>query len=168
MVGSIALSPPCRGECIAAPQLAARRPEVVNLPMATRSEDTVAGAASGNSSQDISNKEKALYWEGCLEEYIEKKHSKPIWNVRYMFLSVYRRLFSITLAANMSVLIGLAATHQANTGKIAYVVISNPFVSILMHQECHQHPFQYLRGLASIHPFHHQEDLHSYLPHWWT
>jgi len=52
-----------------------------------------------------------------------------------MFFSAYRRLFSITFAANMSVFIGLTATHQANTGKIAYAVISNILVSILMRQE---------------------------------
>jgi hypothetical protein len=52
-----------------------------------------------------------------------------------MFFSVYRRLFGITFAANMSVFIGLTATHQANTGKIAFAVISNLFVSVLMRQE---------------------------------
>ena len=86
-------------------------------------------------SSDIA-KENGLYWEGYLdEEYVEKKHSKPIRNLRYMFFSVYRRLFGITFAANMSVFIGLTATHQANTGKIAYAVIVNLFVSILMRQE---------------------------------
>jgi hypothetical protein len=81
-------------------------------------------------------KESGLYWEGYLdEEYIEKRHSKPIRNLRYMFFSAYRRLFGITFAANMSVFIGLTATHQANTGKIAYAVMSNLFVSILMRQE---------------------------------
>lgn len=52
-----------------------------------------------------------------------------------MFFSVYRRLFGITFTANVSVLIGLAATHQANTGRIAYAVISNLFVAILIRQE---------------------------------
>lgn len=53
----------------------------------------------------------------------------------YMFFSIYRRLFGITFAVNMSVFIGLTATHQANTRNIAYAVISNLFVSILMRQE---------------------------------
>ena len=66
---------------------------------------------------------------------MEKRHPKPIRNLRYLFFSVYRRLFSITFAANMSVFIGLTATHQADTGKISYAVISNIFVSILMRQE---------------------------------
>ena len=124
------------GETVTAPQPAAQKPEVVNLPTATKSEDTVARPASASSSQDISNKEKALFWEGYLDdEYVEKKHSRPIRNLRYLFFSVYRRLFGITFAANMSVFIGLTATHQANTGKIAYAVISNLFVSILMRQE---------------------------------
>jgi hypothetical protein len=124
------------GETVTAPEPAVQKSEVVNLPTATKSEDTVAVPSPGNPSQDISNKEKALFWEGYLdEEYIEKKHPKPIRNLRYMFFSVYRRLFSITFAANVSVLIGLAATHQANTGKVAYAVISNLFVGILMRQE---------------------------------
>jgi hypothetical protein len=93
-------------------------------------------AAAGGSSDDIGAKENGLYWEGYLEEeYIEKKNSKPIRNLRYLFFSVYRRLFGITFAANMSVFIALTATHQANTGKIAYAVISNIFVGILMRQE---------------------------------
>ena len=133
----IDLSFPCRGEAIAAPEPAIQRPQVINLPAATRSEETVAGpSSSGNSVQDISNKEKALWWAGYQDEqYIEKRHSKPVRNARYLFFSVYRRLFSITFAANMSVFIGLTATHQANTGKISYAVISNIFVSILMRQE---------------------------------
>lgn len=91
---------------------------------------------SSNSSDIAGAKENGLYWEGYLDdEYLEKKHSKPIRNLRYMFFSVYRRLFGITFAANMSVFIGLTATHQANTGKIAYAVVSNLFVSILMRQE---------------------------------
>jgi len=60
---------------------------------------------------------------------------KPIRNLRYLFFSVYRRLFGITFVANMSVFIGLVATHQANTGKIAYAIVSNFLVSILMRQE---------------------------------
>jgi hypothetical protein len=124
------------GEIVTIPQPAVHKPELVNLPSATKSEDTIAGFTPGSSSQDLSDKEKALYWEGYLnDEYIEKKHPKPIRNLRYMFFSVYRRLFGITFAANMSVFIGLTATHQANTGKIAYAVISNLFVGILMRQE---------------------------------
>lgn len=97
---------------------------------------SLPSAASGGSSDSVGARENGLYWEGYLEEeYIEKRHPKPIRNLRYMFFSVYRRLFSITFAANMSVFIGLTATHQANTGKIAYTVISNLFVSILMRQE---------------------------------
>jgi hypothetical protein len=69
------------------------------------------------------------------EEHTEKDDSKPICNLRRLFFSVCRRLFGITFAANMSVFIGLTATHQTNTGKIAYAVISNIFVSILMGQE---------------------------------
>ena len=123
-------------ETVTAPEPAAHKFEVTNLPTATKSEDTVAGSALSSSSQDVSDKEKALYWEGYLDdEYIEKKHPKPIRNLRYMFFSVYRRLFSITFSANVAVLIGLAATHQANTGKIAYAVISNLLVGILMRQE---------------------------------
>jgi len=88
------------------------------------------------SSDDLGAEENGLYWEGYLEEeYIDKVHAKPIRNLRYMFFSIYRRLFGITFAANMSVFIALTATHQANTGKIAYAVISNIFVSILMRQE---------------------------------
>ncbi|KAF9783544.1 hypothetical protein BJ322DRAFT_1219846 [Thelephora terrestris] len=90
----------------------------------------------GDSSDIVETKEQGFRWEGYLdEEYTEKRHSKPIRNLRYMFFSVYRRLFGITFAANMSVFVGLTATHQANTGKIAYAVISNLFVSILMRQE---------------------------------
>jgi hypothetical protein len=134
---NVDLSHPYSGEIITIPQSAAHRPEVVNLHFAMKSEETVAGPASfGDSTQDVSTKEKSVYWEGYLdEEYIKKKHSKPIRNTRYLFFSIYRRLFSITFAANMSVFIGLTATHQANTGKIAYAVISNLFVSILMRQE---------------------------------
>jgi len=66
------------------------------------------------------------------EEYKEKRNSKPIRNLRYLFFSVYTRLFGITFAFNMSVFIGPTATHQANTGGTAYAVISNLFVSILM------------------------------------
>ena len=125
------------GEIIAVPEPAAQRPEIVNLPIAANSEENIAVAASSsNLTQDVSNKEKADWWEGYLdEEYLEKKDPKPVRNLRYMFFSVYRRLFSITFAANMSVLIGLTATHQANTRKIAYAVISNISVSILMRQE---------------------------------
>ena len=124
------------GETITAPQVAAQKPDIINLPAATKSEDTVAGHAPNNAPQEISDKEKGFYWEGYLEdEYIDKRHPKPIRNLRYLFFSVYRRLFSITFAANMSVFIGLTATHQANTGKIAYAVISNLFVSIMMRQE---------------------------------
>lgn len=97
---------------------------------------SLPSTVSSGSSDIAGAKENGLYWDGYLdEEYIEKKHSKPIRNLRYMFFSVYRRLFGITFAANISVFIGLTATHQANTGKIAYAVISNLFVSILMRQE---------------------------------
>ena len=103
----------------------------------TEKQSTVSlPSTTASSSSDSIGAENGLYWEGYLEEeYIEKNHSKPIRNVRYMFFSVYRRLFGITFAANMSVFIALAATHQANTGKISYAVISNIFVSILMRQE---------------------------------
>ncbi|KAF9648009.1 hypothetical protein BDM02DRAFT_3187456 [Thelephora ganbajun] len=97
---------------------------------------SVPPTAPSRSSDNAGAKENGLYWDGYLEaEYIDKMHSKPIRNLRYMFFSVYRRLFGITFAANMSVFIGLTATHQANTGKIAYAIISNLFVSILMRQE---------------------------------
>jgi len=49
--------------------------------------------------------------------------------------SPHLRLFWITFAANMSVFIALTATHQANTGKISYTIISNIFVFVLMWQE---------------------------------
>lgn len=95
-----------------------------------------ASTVSSVLSDTAGAKENGLYWDGYLEEeYIEKKHPKVIRNLRYMFFSVYRRLFGITFAANMSVFIGLTATHQATTGRIAYAVISNLFVSILMRQE---------------------------------
>lgn len=88
------------------------------------------------SSNDCSAKENGLYWEGYLdEEYADKRHPKLIRNLRYMFFSVYRRLFGITFAANMAVFIALIGTHQANTGKIAYAVLSNFTVSILIRQE---------------------------------
>lgn len=91
------------GEPVTTPEPTAQKFGVINLPTATKSEDTVVGSTPGNSSQDISNEEKALYWEGCLDdEYIEKKLSKLIRNLRYMFFSVYRRLFSITFAVNHS------------------------------------------------------------------
>lgn len=100
---------------------------VVSLPSTT---------SRNPSDDDPGAKEKGLYWEGYLEEeYVEKKDAKPIRNLRYLLFSVYRRLFGITFAANMSVLLALTVTHQANTGKIAYGVISNIFVSVLMRQE---------------------------------
>ena len=133
------LPSPSSGETLTVPQPALQKSTIVNLPIAAGSDESVAGpGSSANSIQDvdISNKEKALWWEGYKdEEYIEKKHPKPVRNLRYMFFSIYRRLFTITFAANMSVFIGLTATHQANTGKIAYGVISNIFVSVLMRQE---------------------------------
>ena len=103
----------------------------------TRREASLPSTMSSIGSSDISEvNENGLYWEGYLdEEYIEKKHSKPIRNLRYMFFSVYRRLFGITFAVNMSVFIGLAVTSQATTGKIAHAVIFNLFVSILLRQE---------------------------------
>lgn len=89
-----------------------------------------------NSFDEIGTKENGLYWDGYLEEeYVGKKHVKPIRNLRYIFFSVYRRLFGVTFAANMSVFVALAATNHANTGKIAYAVMSNFCVSILMRQE---------------------------------
>ena len=112
------------------PQPVAQVPEVVDIHTARESEGTEP------TSDDLSDKEKALYWEGYLDdEYIEKRDSKPIRNLRYMVFSVYRRLFGIIFVANMSVFIGLTATHQANTGKIAYAVTSNLSVAILMRQE---------------------------------
>lgn len=101
-----------------------------------QSTTSLPSTTASTSSDDIGARENGLYWEGYLEEeYMEKRHPKPIRNLRYLFFSVYRRLFSITFAANMSVFIGLTATHQADTGKISYAVISNIFVSILMRQE---------------------------------
>ena len=115
-----------------------RSDETLNVgkPVTEKQSTVSLPSTASSSSDDIGARENGLYWEGYLEEeYMEKMHSKPIRNVRYMFFSVYRRLFGITFAANMSVFIGLAATHQANTGKISYAVISNIFVSILMRQE---------------------------------
>ncbi|KAF9652307.1 hypothetical protein BDM02DRAFT_3183699 [Thelephora ganbajun] len=124
------------GETVTAPQPAAQKPEVVNLSTATKSEETVVRPAPGDSSQDASNEERGVYWEGYLDdEYIDKKHPKTIRNLRYMFFSIYRRLFTVTFTANMAVFIGLAASHQANTRRISYAVISNLFVSIMMRQE---------------------------------
>ena len=101
-----------------------------------QSNASLPSTALGGSSDSVVAKENDLCWEGYLEEeHIEKRHSKPIRNLRYIFFSVYRRLFGITFVANMSVFIALTATHQANTRKIAYAVISNLFVSILMRQE---------------------------------
>ena len=114
------------GEIIAALQPAAQKPKVISLPTAAKSEETIAGpASSGHSSQDVTSKERALY----------KKHFRPIWNLRYMFFSVYRKLFGITFAANVSVFISLTATHQASTGKVTCAVVSNLFVSIPVRQE---------------------------------
>lgn len=117
----------------------ARSDEALNVKkQATDKQLTVSlpSVTPNGSSDDLGAKENGLYWEGYLEEeYIDKMHAKPIRNLRYMFFSIYRRLFGITFAANMSVFIALTATHQANTGKIAYAVISNIFVSILMRQE---------------------------------
>jgi hypothetical protein len=114
------------GEVLPVEKQIAMKQSIASLP----------STVSSGSSDIAGAKENGLYWEGYLDdEYIEKKHSKPIRNLRYMFFSVYRRLFGITFAANMSVFIGLTVTHQANTGKIAYAVISNLFVSILMRQE---------------------------------
>lgn len=132
---SAELSVTSSGGTVTPPQPATQKREVVNLATSKKPEDTIARSASGSYPQKISNK-KTPWWEGYLDdEYINEKHAKPIRNLRYMFFSVYRRLFSITFAINMSVFIGLTATNQANTGKVAYAVISNLFVSILIRQE---------------------------------
>ena len=113
-----------------------KTPSVESQVTAKQSAVSLPPTVSSGSFDNIGAKENGLYWEGYLEEeYIEKRHSRPIRNLRYMFFSVYRRLFGITFAANMSVFIALTATHQANTGKIAYAVISNIFVAVLMRQE---------------------------------
>ena len=97
---------------------------------------SLPSTSPSSSLSGIETKEDVLYWEGYLdEEYIEKKYPKPIRNLRYMFFSVYRRLFGITFGVNMAVFIWLTAAHQANTGKIAYAVLSNFVVSILIRQE---------------------------------
>ncbi|KAF9641918.1 hypothetical protein BDM02DRAFT_3080189, partial [Thelephora ganbajun] len=75
-------------------------------------------------------------WDGYLdEEYVDKKHPKIIRNLRHMFFSAYRRLFTLTFVTNMSVFVALAAIHRANTGNIAYAVVTNFAVSILVRQE---------------------------------
>ena len=66
------------GQIIAALQSATQKPKVISLPTTAKSEETIAEpASSGNSSQDISSKERALY----------KKHPRPIWDLHYMLFS---------------------------------------------------------------------------------
>ena len=99
-------------------------------------EDALPESAFRSCPRDTPNEKQAPWWEGYLrDEYVKKRHSKPIRNLRHMFFSVYRRLFSIAFAVNMFVFISLTAARQANTGKIAYAVISNFFISILIRQE---------------------------------
>ncbi|KAF9649149.1 hypothetical protein BDM02DRAFT_3128577 [Thelephora ganbajun] len=95
-----------------------------------------ASISSTDSPNNIEAKENAPYWDGYLdEEYIDKKHPKLVRNLRYMFFSAYRRLFTLTFVANMSVFVALSATHQANTRNIAYAIVTNFAVSILVRQE---------------------------------
>ncbi|KAF9642397.1 hypothetical protein BDM02DRAFT_3133117 [Thelephora ganbajun] len=110
--------------------------EILHVEKQDTEKQQAGSIPSTDSLDDIEAKENGHYWDGYLdEEHIDKKHPKLVRNLRYMFFSTYRRLFAVTFVANMSVFIALTATHWANTGNIAYAVVSNFAISILVRQE---------------------------------
>lgn len=81
-------------------------------------------------------------WDGYLDDPLpEKKDSKIVRNLRSIFFSVYRRIFTISFIANMSIFIWACSRyrnggeHELNAKWLGQVVIGNLFAAIVIRQD---------------------------------
>lgn len=104
-----------------------------------KSEKVAPTILSGSESETFgSADEKGHYidWEGHKDDVLpEKSHPKPVRNLRYIVMSLYRRLFSMVFLINLGFFIAVAINGGIPTPKIATVVMGNLMVAILMRQD---------------------------------
>jgi hypothetical protein len=75
-------------------------------------------------------------WEGYREQALpEKSAPRPLRNLRYIILSVYRRLFSVVFIVNMAIFIASLARGGLHSATIATAVTGNLMVAVLMRQD---------------------------------
>jgi hypothetical protein len=81
-------------------------------------------------------------WEGYLDDPLpDKKQSKIVRDLRSIFFSVYRRVFSVVFAVNMSLFIWACSRYReeghdrVNAKWLAEVTIGNLFAAILIRQD---------------------------------
>lgn len=80
--------------------------------------------------------EKALAWEGYLEDPMpEKVHGQWLRNVRYQILSLYRRFFGAIFITNALIAIVSLAKGGLPTAEVGKIVIGNLLVGILFRQD---------------------------------
>ncbi|KAF5369283.1 hypothetical protein D9758_002722 [Tetrapyrgos nigripes] len=98
---------------------------------------TVRAMSSNSSTSESSSvtDEKALAWEGYLDDMLpEKTQGRRTRNLRHQIFTLYRRLFGVVFIVNMSIFIAFLV-HGAAVPHLGEVVIANLCCAILMRQD---------------------------------
>ncbi|KAG8985592.1 hypothetical protein FRB90_004597 [Tulasnella sp. 427] len=75
-------------------------------------------------------------WDHYQEDVLPSKSlSKPLRNIRYIILNIYRRLFTVCFLVNAAILMWIAIKGGAETPYIGTIVVGNIFAAVLIRQD---------------------------------
>ncbi|KAH9065350.1 hypothetical protein EDB87DRAFT_1595365 [Lactarius vividus] len=84
----------------------------------------------------LSTLEKADPWDGYEDDILPpKRQGRYLRNLRHQIFSLYRRLFGIVFAVNVSIIIAILCQGGANAQRLGLIVIANLSSSIFMRQD---------------------------------
>ncbi|KAH8998512.1 hypothetical protein EDB92DRAFT_1941335 [Lactarius akahatsu] len=84
----------------------------------------------------LSTLEKADPWDGYEDDVLPpKRQGRYLRNLRHQILSLYRRLFGIVFAVNVSIIVAILCQGGANAQRLGLIVIANLSSSIFMRQD---------------------------------
>jgi len=84
----------------------------------------------------LSALEKADPWDGYENDTLPpKRQGRYLRNLRHQIFSLYRRLFGIVFAVNVSIVIAILCQGGASAQRLGLIVIANLSSSIFMRQD---------------------------------